>query len=493
MWNIQLPPAEWYDRTTVHKIIEDVGRQKQIAIDTETTGLTVWKDIPLFWSMSWGERRMCLPADTLPMFQQIFAEKNRQWILANAKYDMHILANVGIQLAGDVVDIQIQHALLYEDEPHGLKYIANAILGWKWLDFQDTFKFRKGKKGTGEKVGDMLLRVAAENRDLLSEYASNDAYGTYKAFEKLDQELKDTASHSLFPDLVSNLHDYFHKIEKRFTRTLWKCERRGVLVDFNYLNEREQLLDENMADIEKQMMKEAGKLFNPDSDDDLRAYFFDHLKMAPLRMTSGGKSGQPKGSVDKAFMAYASEKGVQMATLCLRHSRLSTIKNTYLQGWRDRADPQGRLHTRFNQDVARSGRLSSSDPNLQNVKRPDEEDIDEQDAAIDLVLRAAFVPPEGFRLLVSDYEQLEMRLLGAATVSDRYPNGEENMIAIFREKRDIHMGNAAMVFGVPYKDIEEAKGVEKQIKKGKLPESALSAYHHQCLFYRQAAKAIGFG
>jgi hypothetical protein len=132
-----------------------------------------------------------------------------------------------------------------------------------------------------------------------------------------------------------------------------------------------------------------------------------------------------------------------------------------------------------------SGRLSASDPNLQNVKRVSEDPFK---------LRSAFVAPPGKKLIVGDYEQLEMRLLAAATVDPvTCPQGERDMIRIFEEGKDIHMGNASLVFKVPYEDIEAAKKIEKKIKEGALQDSDMTDYQHQCLFYRQAAKAIGFG
>ena len=123
-WNIAMPDAEWIDRQSeaLPDLIQTLTKVREIAIDTETTGLTVWKDHPIFWSLSFAQdnqyRRICLPANTLRLFKDIFKDPSKRWILANAKFDMHMLDNVGIQLAGEVADVQVMHSLIYEEQSH---------------------------------------------------------------------------------------------------------------------------------------------------------------------------------------------------------------------------------------------------------------------------------------------------------------------------------------------------------------------------------------
>jgi DNA polymerase-1 len=163
--------------------------------------------------------------------------------------------------------------------------------------------------------------------------------------------------------------------------------------------------------------------------------------------------------------------------MLLEHRSLTKLHGTYIVGLSTIADPNGRIHTRFNQDVARTGRLSSADPNLQNIPNVEKDKWR---------LRGAFRAPRGRKLIVADYSQLEMRLLACAS-------REPDMIGIFAKKWDIHMGNAALVFGIPYEEIEAAKKIEKQVKQHKLPESALTPRVLECLHARGAAKSIGFG
>src|SRR3989304_3088051 len=150
-WNVQLPTAEYYlpDDPRLDGIIREVGDLKEIALDTETDGLTLWKCIPYYWSLSWEtngrSRRLCMPASTLHQFKGVFADPTKRWIFANAKFDTHMLANIGINIAGQLVDTQVMHALLFEGQPHGLKDMALQILNWKWTDFGDTFgSLRRG-------------------------------------------------------------------------------------------------------------------------------------------------------------------------------------------------------------------------------------------------------------------------------------------------------------------------------------------------------------
>src|ERR1039458_4373166 len=129
-WNIDLPDAQWFDMTdpdALGAVVNEVLDQEVVAIDTETTGLKIWKDRVLYWSLAWGEhRRICMPANTLPCFADAFKDAGKRWVFANAKFDMHMLANGDLKgrgigtIAGECVDTAVMHALLYEEESHAL-------------------------------------------------------------------------------------------------------------------------------------------------------------------------------------------------------------------------------------------------------------------------------------------------------------------------------------------------------------------------------------
>ena len=482
-WNINIPTAEYYDvqeipgRTTgpIEHLIRALEDAKEIAIDTETTGLVRWKDMPLYWSVAWGNRRATVHARTLPLFRSVFQDRSKRWLLADAKYDMHILANVGVILEGPVVDIQVMHALLYEDRPHGLKDIASHILGWTWSDFQDTF----GKISVKQNAEALIRRAEAENFNLLIEYAANDAWGTLEGGRQLKIQLEKVYTNSLFsvlPPYINTLWDLFDKTEVPYTKVLWECERNGILIDQEYLQRIAPTASAEIDDLARSIVHETGgKVMNPNSGQQLINYFTSIG--APLtKMTKGGVSGIRKTAIDATVLDFLSVSH-PVAAKTKRFRELTKLKGTYIDGLDEVKDPFNRIHTRFNQDVARTGRLSSSGPNLQNIPRADNDKWK---------LRGAFIAPPGHKLIVADYEQLEMRLLADGS-------REEGMCDVIRRGWDIHMGNAAMIYGVPYDDISVAKKTEKKVKSGELPESAMTEYMKQCLIFRAEVKTIGFG
>lgn len=489
-WNIDLPdtpyvclgdaPATGMREIRVgsdefNALWHEMAAQKEIAIDTETTGLVVWKDIPLYWSLAWEGRRFTLNANVLPYFKPIFEDPTKDWIGANFKYDAHMLANVGMNLAGRYIDIAVMHALLYEDKPHDLKFMAKHVLGWTWADFQDTF----GKIGKKQSAEDVIRRAERENFGLLIEYASNDAWGTFYLWSELKKQLEHALTHSLFratPPYIETLWDLFWKVETKFTKVLWKMERRGIKVDKAQLEKAQPEAEKEIARIEKEMARLVGRVLNPRSTKQLKEYFFEEQKLQPIKWSKGGKSGARSPSVDKTFLDHY-ENAHPVVKLLKEHRDYSKLLGTYIVGLQEQMDWNDRIHTRFNQDVARTGRLSSSDPNLQNIPRPENDKWN---------LRGAFIAPPGHEIIAVDYEQLEMRLLAAAAL-------EHDMIEIFRKNWDIHMGNASLMFGIPYDDLKAAKKTDKMVKDGSLPETAMTAYVIECIKARAAAKNIGFG
>jgi len=514
-WNIELPDASYYTRedSRLEALVNEVCDQDVVAIDTETTGLKIWKDQPLFWSLAWGaHRRVCMPIDTLFAFKDAFRDAGKRWVFANAKFDMHMLANVGIEFAGDCVDTAVMHALLYEEESHALKDMAKKVLGWRWTDFFDTFKAlmvpdntkepKKLKSGMlsqptrKETIQEMLLRCHRENLPLLVDYASNDAYGTLRIYEKLLEELRRTNIYSLYPEWLPNMEHLFFKTEVPFTKVLYTCERNGIYVDRPYLqNLRGPMWDEHEK-LRREMVRLTGDPnFNPNSTEQLRDWFIKHEGLKPLMMTKGGKSGIKLPSIDKGFLEHYEHES-EMAGYLLRDRKLTKLIGTYIDGADEHLDYNSRIHTRFNQDVARTGRLSSSDPNLQNIPQPDKDKFQ---------LRGAFQaqPGQGTELIVGDYSQLEMRLLACATATDKNPEGAREMIQIFLDGKDIHMGNAEKVFGpiikreqgwdLTYDFLKEAKKIDSAVKEGKLPPEARTARHALAMEKRNHIKSVGFG
>lgn len=369
-WNISMPQAEYYDHTSpgLQNLINEAMAQPELAIDTETTGLVVYQDVVLYWSLGWPGRRITLSVSVLPYFKKVFEDPTKIWVFANAKFDLHMLANMGIAVTGRLVDTCVMHALLYEDMPHGLKFMAKHILGWGWTDFQDTFG--KISKKTGVTPLHLIRRAEAEDFELLVEYAANDAYGTWYVYEELKKQLQDAYTYSLFANVdpwnIQTLWNLFEKVEMPYTRVLYKNERNGIKINRERLEEIEPDVIAQMNELDKQISKEAGWIVNVNSDDHLRKLFFDDLKLSPIKMTKGGKSGIRAPSTDKDVREKLAEEH-PLVNLVDKRKKLGTFYSGFLKKMGTLTDQYDRIHTRFNQDVARTGRLSSSTPNLQNV------------------------------------------------------------------------------------------------------------------------------
>lgn len=514
-WNIKMPDAEYFtlDHPGLDGLVREIADKKEVAIDTETDGLILHKSRPYYWSMSWEsengrERRITLPADTLGAFQSSFNDYDKRWIFANAKFDMHMIANLGVNIKGLLVDIQVMHALLFEEQPHGLKDIAASLLGWKWTDFTDTFGSMKSGtcicggskashfnqagvcKRTGcsnfQQVGplDLLRRAEAQNMSLLVDYAANDAYGTWKIFKKLDADLATEETWSLYDNtwpFIRNMRDYFYKTEMPFTRVLYACERNGIRANKEYLEKISPTIQKKLSDLRADINKITGRMMKT-SGPMLKEYFIDECGLRPLKMTKGGAKGEPQPSIDEKFLTWVADNHPkqpfgEVAKLLGEHAKIQKQFSTYIEKMPSRLDHEDRVHPRLNQDVARTGRLSSSEPNMQNVTGG-EKDL--------FKLRNSFIARKGNKLIVADYSQLEMRLLAAASQ-------EPAMMDIFHKNWDIHMGNVSIVYGIPYDDMVEAKKIDKLVSKGELPESAITSYVQRCLSLRSSIKQIGFG
>lgn len=357
-WNIDSPAAEYFDHNTpgLSSLIQEVQATQEIAIDTETTGLINWKDVPLYWSLAWGGRRVTLNVSAIHKFREVFADENKRWLMANAKYDTHILANAGFTLAGKLVDVQVMHSLLYEERSHALKEMHQHLFNWKWQDFQDSFG-----KITEKNTSEMIIRkVESENFPLLCEYSANDSWGTLRCYKELSRQLKNAPTYSLFrghPLYIETLWDLFDRVEVPYTKALWQTERNGILVDQEYLQRIAPDAVAEIEDLEKEICKTAGKVFNPASPAQLADYFFNKLQVKPTKWTKGGVTGVKKPSVDVSFLEHYADS-VPMAALVLRHRELKKLHGTYIVGLQEHIDPTGRIHPTYNQDVTRTGRVS---------------------------------------------------------------------------------------------------------------------------------------
>jgi DNA polymerase-1 len=457
-------------------LLEQIQNVMLMAVDTETTGVTRHKDQVVFWSMSDGTRRWCLDRFALPTFKAFLEDPERKLIAHNANFDAWMLLNSGIDLSRSGrkgyrrFDTMVMHTLLADNQPHDLKSLSKdrSNLGINMPSFKETF-------GSAEKdVGEKLLECYHESDpQKVIEYASLDAWATYHLFEIFSDRLM-----SLDAGNNRSLWDYYLEIEMPMHNVLWHMERRGSLIDQEHLRLQIPVIEEEMQSISGKVAHTAGQVINLNSPQQLASLFYNKVDghwvdfngNAPMKFTAGGESGVRKPSVDVEVLAQRAKSGCAISEDVLRYRRLSKILGTYLKGTLKRLGSDGRLRTSFNQHVTATGRLSSSDPNLQNWPRPDSDEFG---------IRNAVVAPEGYTLACSDYGQLEMRI--AASLS-----GEESMITSINNGRDMHCWTAHTTFGVPYADVKAAYDAKEAGAKLTPDQKALCDL-------RSKSKTVGFG
>jgi len=481
MWR-KLPIPEWVDSPQrVVQICRKIRDKKICALDTETTGLDRSRDVVLFWSLctdlgpdpekhpELGDR-YCLDSTMLEVFsREIGDDPNITWVMTNANYDNNILANSGVPLlAGPIHCTLVMDWLYDENKRHGLKDVAARYLHLNMEEFKSVFK--KARKETYQ---DTLIRIMKENPQAAIDYASCDAWASLAVHRYLKDKLE--RSPTVYERF--SLWDVFKKVEVPYTKVLYNCERRGVMIDRGYLRDLEGPITRDMEKIERQFNKLAGKDVNLASPKQLQELFFGDLGYGPVTWTKGGESGNRKPQLNEDVLTVWKKNGCELSRLLLEHRDLGKTRGTYVEGMIKRADHRGRIHPTLNQHVAVTGRLTSTDPNLQNIKRPDEDPYD---------LRGAFMPGQGFELVCADYMQLEMRIMADLS-------GDENMRDVIRRGWDIHMGTASLMYGVPYEEIVKAKKEGGKLEKAEVPKTEWPEWVRMLLGHRRDSKAIGFG
>lgn len=463
-----------------------------IAIDTETTGLDVMRDRVLFWSMATDTQRYFLPYQYLWFFEKLFRRKDIIWFLANAKYDMHILANMGCTLRGTVYDIIVMDAMEDDTRRHGLKEQAKLAYGVGWGEFKDLFlnpEYIASALGIDKKgfsrfkemsVGDKLLFVYDESPATVEDYASCDAYFTYLRGMDLLAILQALA---LATDMVpgfSTLFDYFSVIEAPFTKVLWKIERCGMPIDMDRVKAIDGPMRDGLREQEFAIRKLCGNDFNPRSRPEIVELLFSKkgFNLSPVSYTKGGAASTAEKDLKILQGRVKEQKVFDILEALLKHSHLDKLHGTFVRKIHEKLGPDGRIHCKLNQAEARTGRLTSSDPNLQNIPIRNDE----------FHIRSMFVAPKGMKLLDADYPQIQPRL--AAVFA-----GEEKMLEAIRKGWDMHSANAMNMYlrknaNATYDNIDAAKAAkELREKLGR----AMTALEKELLKLRDNAKTVGLG
>jgi DNA polymerase-1 len=410
------------------------------AFDTETTGLDplAARLVGMSFATTEGEAAY-LPlahgyADApaqLPLAEVLV--RLRPWLESDAhrtlgqnlKYDAHILANHGIALAGIAEDTLLESYVLESDKSHDMDSLASRHLGLKTLTYTEVCG--KGAKQIG--FGEVELARATE-------YAAEDADITLRLHNALSAQL------AAEPGLAALYRD----IELPTARVLFEMERTGVLIDDFLLAQHSEELGRRLHELELQAHELAGQPFNLGSPKQLGEILFTKLGLPVVKKTA---TGQP--STDEDVLSQLAED-YPLPKLLLEHRSLAKLKNTYTDKLPQMVNPRtGRVHTSFSQAVAVTGRLASSEPNLQNIpiRTPEGRRI-----------RAAFIAPAGHRIVSADYSQIELRIMA-------HLSGDAGLTGAFARGEDVHRATAAEIFGVtPLEVTSEQRRYAKVINFG---------------------------
>lgn len=363
-WNADRPEPIWI-RTPkdIRHLKELLANTDIAAIDSETTGLDNIRDTVIFWSLSTGNNRFFLERKMIEEFRPVLEDRKRVWVGTHTKYDAHIFANSGVRLGGDLICTLIMDRLLDTDNDHGLKEVYEREFNERMATFGDVFypknKMGKPYKPHGVAMSQIITEAFDTNKEAVIDYASLDAFGSMRVYERLKKQLKDITTWT-----GKTLWDIYVLWEMPFTKVLLNCERVGVQIDVDYLNSLRPKIEAEMEKAEKKLNQVAGDVINVKSPQQLVQLFYKKMKLKPLKWTSGGSSGIKNPSVDVSVLEAHAAAGVEAANIILRYRKLSKIKGTYIEGITERCI-NGRLHTTLNQHVTDTSRLSSTDPNLQ--------------------------------------------------------------------------------------------------------------------------------
>ena len=339
------------------------------------------------------------------IFRPLYENPKIVKIGQNIKYDLQVLANYGIELKGDLWDTMIAHYLIQPELRHNMDFMAEAYLNYKTIHIDELI----GPKGKKQK----------SMRDLkpeeVYEYAAEDADVTLKLKNVLDPKLDEVGARQLF-----------HEIEMPLVRVLADMERNGVRIDTQSLAETSRSFTQRMNEIEQRIYALAGQSFNISSPRQVGDILFDKMKI--IEKPKKTKTGQYVTSEEVLQTLRGKHEIVERI---LQFRGLKKLLGTYIDALPELINPKtGHIHTSFNQTVTATGRLSSSDPNLQNIPVRGEDGKE---------IRKAFIPEEGELFFSADYSQIELRVM--AHLSD-----DQNMIQAFKEGHDIHAATAANIY-----------------------------------------------
>ncbi len=407
---------------SIQKIIDDIKQVKSFCFDTETSGL----DIPtselvgIAFSVKAGTASYVpFPAGKKQasalanQFKEVLEDPEIEKTGQNLKFDIGILKKYGIEVKGKLFDTMLAHYLLQPDMRHNMDLLADTYLNYKPVSIEHLI----GPKGKKQKS---MRDIPVET---ITPYACEDA--------DITLQLKQVFAPMLEQEGLINL---FEQVETPLIPVLSDMEIQGVKIDKEALDNYAKVLEEKIRTTETDIYRQAGKSFNIGSPKQLGDILFDHLKI----VKNAKKTKTKQYSTSEDVLSKLAEKHPIINNI-LDYRSLTKLKSTYVDALPKLISPDtGRIHTSYNQAVAATGRLSSNNPNLQNIPIRTEEGR---------LIRQAFVPrSKEYVLLAADYSQIELRIIAALSQ-------DEAMLEAFNKGLDIHTATAAKVYGIPLEEV----------------------------------------
>ena len=418
------------------ELLEILLTQKQVCFDTETTNIDARQADLVGISFSYKSREafyVAIPQEYeaaksiihefMPFFQNTGIEK----IAHNIKYDLKVLSRYGISLAAPTFDTMIAHYLINPEARQNMDFLAQHYLNYQAISIETLI----GKKG----------KLQGNMRDLepseISDYACEDADITLQLKNIFEKEIK-----------KPHLKDLFYDMEMPLVEVLMEMEEEGITIDSKALAEYSKELDSTLIDLDYQIKELAGMEFNTDSPKQMGEVLFEKLKIsAKAKKTKTGQFATSEDVLEKHKHDHP------IVPLILEYRQLRKLKSTYVDALPTYCDQNdGRIHTNFMQTVTATGRLSSNNPNLQNIPIRSEKGRE---------IRRAFVSRDkDHKLMAVDYSQIELRIIAALSE-------DPNMIQSFRDGLDIHAATAAKVYGVSIEAVtREQRSAAKAVNFG---------------------------
>ena len=387
------------------------------AFDTETTGIDPMSVELVGMSFAMKEHEayyIPIPEDrtkaheTVNIFKSALENPKSLKIGQNIKYDYIVLHNYGINVKGDFFDTMVAHYLLQPEQYHNMDYLANIYLKYKPVPIEELIG-PKGKKQLS------MRQVPVEE---VCRYAAEDADVTLQLKNRLEKELA-----------AEKMEKLFYEIEMPLTRVLADMEITGVNVDIEELKSSSDLLTRRLGELEQEIYQLAGTTFNVSSARQVGEILFERLKIdEKAKKTKTGQYSTTEEILEKLRSRHP------IVGKILDQRGIRKLLSTYINALPELINPKtGKIHTSFNQTVTATGRLSSSNPNLQNIPIRDNEGRE---------IRRAFVPDPGCVFFSADYSQIELRIMA-------HLSGDRHMIEAFREGSDIHAATAAKIYKIP--------------------------------------------